>query len=153
MEALVESDATFTDRFGVPVVAGWAGFSEAIPFALDAARAADRALWGPYLFFDGEGDGQLVGFGGFKGPPVDGAVEIGYAIAPPRQGRGLATAATRLMIDIAARADIRVVVAHTLAEHDASTAVLARCGFAPVGTEPDPDGEVDEKVWRWELSA
>ncbi len=41
----------------------------------------------------GSGAGELVGFGGYKGPPVDGEVEIGYGIAPERQVRGLATAA------------------------------------------------------------
>ena len=37
-------------------------------------------------------DGALIGFGGFKGAPRDGDVEIGYAVAPDRQGRGIATA-------------------------------------------------------------
>jgi ribosomal-protein-alanine N-acetyltransferase len=149
IEALVEGDATFTDRFGIAVVEGWSGFPEALPHALDAARRQDADPWGSHLFFDD--DGALVGFGGFKGPPVQGEVEIGYAIAPARQGRGLATAAARLLIDLARDRGATRVVAHTLATPNASTAVLARCGFTRTATIADPDGGVDDDVWRWEL--
>ena len=45
--------------------------------------------WGPHLIF--EDRRAAFGFGGFKGAPVDGEVEVGYAVAPDRQGRGIAT--------------------------------------------------------------
>jgi [ribosomal protein S5]-alanine N-acetyltransferase len=149
LTALVESDAVFAERFGVPVEPGWIGFPEALPFAVDAARDHDADPWGSHLFFDD--DGVLVGFGGFKGPPSAGRVEIGYAVAPSRQGRGIATAATRWMIDRARDAGVEAVVAHTLAEVNASTAVLERCGFVHADTTADPDGDVTEDVYRWEL--
>ena len=149
LTALVERDAVFAERFGVPVEAGWIGFPEVLPFAVDAARDHDGDPWGSHLFFDD--DGALVGFGGFKGPPSTGRVEVGYAVAPSRQGRGIATAATRWMIDQARAADVVAVVAHTLAEVNASTAVLERCGFVHVDTTADPDGDVTEDVYRWEL--
>ena len=41
LAALVECDAAFTERFGVPVETGWIGFPEALPFAVDAARDHD----------------------------------------------------------------------------------------------------------------
>ena len=44
------------------------------------------------------------------------------------------------------------VVAHTLAEENASCAVLRRCGFHRVATVRDPDAGVDAEVWRWELT-
>ena len=78
IEALIDSDAAFTERFGIAVIDGWAGFPEALPHALDAARRHNADPWGSHLFFDD--DGALVGFGGFKGPPADGTVaaaEIG----------------------------------------------------------------------------
>ena len=55
------------------------------------------------------------------------------------------------MIDRARDAGVEAVVAHTLAEVNASTAVLERCGFVHVDTIADPDGGVGEDVYRWEL--
>lgn len=149
IDALIDGDDAFTERFGIPVVEGWAGFPEALPHALEGARRHDADPWGAHLFFDD--DGALVGFGGYKGPPNGGEVEVGYAIAPDRQGRGLATTATRTMIERAREHGVRRVVAHTLATPNASTAVLSRCGFTHTATIADPDGGVDEDVWRWEL--
>ena len=147
LEALVVGDQAFTDRFGIAVVTGWVGFPEALPVVLEGTREHDVDPWGSHLFFDT--DGALVGFGGFKGAPVDGAVEIGYAIAPERQGRGLATAATEIMIERARADGVRLVFAHTLAEENPSTSVLTRCGFTRVGTLTDDD--LGSDVWRWEL--
>lgn len=94
-------------------------------------------------------DGTLVGFGGWKGPPVNGAAELGYAVAPECRGRGIATAVVRELVTRARGANLRVVVAHTLPENSSSTTVLHRCGFVHVGAVVDPD---DGVVWRWELS-
>src|SRR4029078_12302509 len=96
-------------------------------------------------------DGALVGFGGFKGSPIDGEVEIGYAIPPARPGRGVATLATRTLIDRARDRGVTRVVAHTLATPNASTAVLVHCGFTRTATIADPDHGVDDDVWRLEI--
>jgi RimJ/RimL family protein N-acetyltransferase len=149
LTALAEGDEVFAERFGVPVEPGWIGFPEALPFAVDAAREHDADPWGSHLFFDD--DGALVGFGGFKGAPSAGRAEVGYAVAPTRQGRGIATAATRWTIDRAREAGVDAVVAHTLAQVNASTAVLERCDFVHVDTLADPDGDGAEDVYRWEL--
>ena len=81
LEALAFGDEVFTKRFGIPVVAGWVGFPEALPAAVNGARGQSEDPWGTYLFFDDD-DGALVGFGGFKGEPRNGEVELGYAVAP-----------------------------------------------------------------------
>ena len=145
-EALAQGDTVFAERFGIPVEAGWAGFPEALPILLDAARAGVPGEWGPQLFFDD--DGALVGNGGWKGPPEQGTAELGYAVAPSRQRRGIATAVVRELIQRAGRAGLRAVSAHTLAEENASTKVLERCGFTRTAELIDPD---EGPVWRWEL--
>ncbi|MBV9007464.1 MAG: GNAT family N-acetyltransferase [Solirubrobacterales bacterium] len=145
-EALAQGDTVFAERFGIPVEAGWAGFPEALPILLDAARAEVPGEWGPQLFFDD--DGALVGNGGWEGPPEQGTAELGYAVAPSRQRRGIATAVVRELIQRASRAGLRAVSAHTLAEDNASTKVLERCGFTRTAELMDPD---EGPVWRWEL--
>jgi len=154
LDALALGDDVFRERFGVDVAPGWIGFPEAMEFALAAARENDEDEWGSYFVLD---DAVLVGFGGFKGPPAAGEhgggpeVEIGYAVAPSQQGRGIATAATRLFVERARDAGVVRVVAHTLAAPNPSTGVLERCGFVRTATlEVDPEGGIDEPVWRWE---
>ena len=145
-EALAEGDAVFAQRFGIPVEAGWSGFPEALPILLQAAASGGPGEWGPQLFLDD--DGALVGNGGWKGLPEQGAAELGYAVAPARQRRGIATAVVRELVERGRRAGLRVVVAHTLAEENASTKVLTRCGFTRTAELDDPD---EGRVWRWEL--
>jgi RimJ/RimL family protein N-acetyltransferase len=144
LDALAEGDEVFSARFGISVVTGWVGFPEALPAAIEEARRQPDDPWGTHLFFDD--DGALVGFGGFKGAPRDGEVELGYAVAPGRQGRGIATAVVEELISRARAAGVNVVSAHTLAEENASTAVLRKSGFSRSGQRRDPDGD----VWRWE---
>src|SRR5918998_1815477 len=70
-------------------------------------------------------------------------------IAVEHRNRGFATEAARAMIGYAfAHADARVeaVVAHTLAETNASNAVLRKAGMSFVAELDDP--EVG-KAWRW----
>ena len=146
LEALIDGDDVFAARFGVPVVPGWAPFPEAISFALQQARTGPADPWGVHLFFDE--DGALVGNGGWKGAPTDGMAELGYAVAPARQRRGIATAVVRELLSRGRAAGVRLVIAHTLPQRSASTTVLDRCGFAHVDELIDPD---DGVVWRWEL--
>ncbi len=93
-------------------------------------------------------DGSEVGACGFKGPPVDGTVEVAYGIAPDQQGKGYATeAAAALVVFAFEHDDVTCVRAHTLPEVNASGSVLTKCGLKKVGEVVDPD---DGLVWRWE---
>ena len=147
LEALAEGDEVFSSRFGIAVEPDWSGFPEALPAAVADARQRHEDPWGTYLLFDA--DGALVGIGGFKGPPADDVVEIGYAVSPSRQGRGIATAAVQCFLARAAREGVAVVVAHTLAGVNPSTRVLTKTGFVRTTAQHDP--EIGE-VWRWERS-
>ena len=144
LEALAEDDELFSTRFGIAVVPGWVGFPEALPPTVEEVRQRPEDPWGAHLFFDD--DGALVGFGGFKGEPRNGEVELGYAVAPARQGRGIATAVVEQLVGRARTAGVDVVTAHTLAEENASTAVLRKSGYDRTGQLRDPEGD----VWRWE---
>jgi RimJ/RimL family protein N-acetyltransferase len=94
-------------------------------------------------------DGTNVGVGSFKGPPVDGMVEIAYAVMPEHQRRGYATEASRLMVAFAFRSpEVRVVRAHTLPDGVASQGVLAKSGFSFVGEVVEPE---DGLVRRYEI--
>lgn len=148
MDAALASDDALAAELGHAVVPGWATFTEALPASRRALMAApDEDQWGTRFFVSGEPP-ELVGWGGFKGPPRNGVVEIGYEIAESRRNRGLATAAARVMV-AEAFADERVteVIAHTFPEPNASTRVLEKLGFTRAG-DADEDGE---RVWRHSL--
>ena len=147
LEALADSDDAFTARTGVPVEPGWtAEFTGIVRYCLDRLDAGDDPAWSIHLFFDTDHGGALVGNGGWKGAPVDGVAELGYAVAPACRNRGIASGAVAVLLAQASAAGLHTVVAHTLREPSASTRVLERRGFEHVGDELE-DGVA---VWRWE---
>ncbi len=94
--------------------------------------------------------GIPLGLASFKGPPIDGVVEIAYAIEPGQQGKGHATAAARALTAFAfASGQVRLVCAHTLPEGISSQRVLLKSGFEKTGEVVDPE---DGLVWRFELA-
>ena len=93
--------------------------------------------------------GSAIGSAGFKGPPDEYAMaEIAYGIVPSYESRGYATEAAAALVTFAIESgQVRLLRAHTLPTPNASTRVLAKCGFAYVGEVIDPE---DGLVWRWE---
>jgi ribosomal-protein-alanine N-acetyltransferase len=146
MDAALAGDEALARALGYQVVPGWVTFTEALGPTRDAVAADPGAsAWGTRFFLAGDPP-ELVGWGGFKGPPREGAVELGYEIAQSRRGRGLATAATRAMLAEAfADEDVTLVVAHTLPRRNASNRVLEKAGFV-YDCEAREGGEV---VWRF----
>lgn len=113
---------------------------------LEKSAPQDAWVHGFHIVDD---DGLTVGLGGFKGPPVDGTVEIAYAINPGQQGRGYATFAARALSAFAcASGEVRVVRAHTRPEGIASQRVLLKAGFVKTSEVVDPE---DGLVWRFEF--
>jgi [ribosomal protein S5]-alanine N-acetyltransferase len=146
MDAALAGDEALARALGHAVVPGWVTFAGALQGTRDALVANPQSsAWGARFFVAGNPP-ELVGWGGFKGPPKDGVVELGYEIAERRRGRGLATAATRAMLAEAfSTQEVTRVIAHTLPERNASTRVLEKAGFRFDGDDQE-DGEY---VWRW----
>jgi [ribosomal protein S5]-alanine N-acetyltransferase len=146
IDAALAGDESLARTLGHDVVPGWATFKGALRATRGALAANPNAAdWGTRLFVAGDTP-ELVGWGGFKGPPRDGVVEIGYEIAESRRERGLATAATRAMLGEAfADERVTVVIAHTLPERNASNRVLEKAGFRHDGEAH----EAGQRVWRF----
>lgn len=152
LAAIGDSDAAFETLSGRRVEPGLFPEADRPAFAFFGARAATGRLparWGSYLILD-RYSGDAIGTAGYKGPPHGGAVEIGYSVAPARQGRGIAREAATALIAQAFE-DVRVeqVLAHTLAMENASVRVLRSLGFRFVADVMDPD---DGAMWKWELT-
>ncbi len=147
LDALADSDEAFTRLTGIPVEQGWtAEFPGIVRYCLQRLDEGDDPAWSIHLFFDNDHGGALVGNGGWKGAPVGGVAELGYAVAPACRNRGIASGAVSVLLAQARDAGLHTVVAHTLREPSASTRVLERRGFVHVGDEHE-DGV---PVWRWE---
>ena len=92
--------------------------------------------------------GSVVGSCSFKGPPVDGIVEIAYGIHPDHERQGYASEVAQVLVDYAFSCEeVRLVRAHTLPDAAASKRVLMKCGFRYVGETVDPE---DGAVCRFE---
>ena len=151
--ALIEGSRQFEERSGLRVADGLRDFfvsdevSPAWLAQLHASPVADPWVHG-FAVIHREG-GEVIGSAGFKGPPDEnGTVEIAYGIVPGHQGRGYANEATAALLAFASGdGRVKLVRAHTLSDHNASTRVLTKCGFEYIGEVVDPE---DGLVWRWE---
>ena len=148
LDAALAGDEELAEHLRCAVVPRWVSFAGPLHATRDAlVKDPTLAEWGTRLFLAGEPP-ELVGWGGYKGPPRDGRVELGYEIAESRWGRGLATDAVRAMLAEAfADPDVSAVIAHTLPEPNASTRVLEKAGFRFVG----PAVEDGLEVWLFQL--
>ncbi len=148
LTVLATDRAAFAKRMGSPAPSGWPEFPAALGFTIDRLTThPQEGEWWMHFFLV---NGLLVGSGGYVGPPRKGEVEIGYEIAGEFRNRGYAAEAVRGFVNFAlSDANVRAVVAHTLAEKNASNSVLARVGFKCVAELAND--EVG-RVWRWALA-
>ena len=152
LDAAIDDRAALERSLDCAVADGWFVFPASLQRSRDVlAVDPASARWGPRLFVV-DAPRTLVGWGGFKGPPdCNGAVEIGYAIAPAWEGRGVATAAAGALVAEAwATPEVRAVQAHTLPgpAGASSVRVLEKLGFTRDGENLDGDVGV---VWRFRL--
>jgi RimJ/RimL family protein N-acetyltransferase len=155
LDALIEGDHVFTERFGMTVEPGYMDLPDSPGIAEQALAFSKKALddgtpaeWFSHLFVE-PGENRVIGFGGYKGEPRESTVEIGYALAEAYRGAGRATEAARELIRRAQSAGVSRVIAHTLPERNPSIRLLERLGFRMAEEVVDPQ---DGTVWRWELA-
>ena len=100
-------------------------------FTREALEAPGAAGWWLYYVVLDATRPTLVGVAGYKGPPSDGVVEIGYSIVASWRRRGLATEASRALVEAAWQRGATVILAHTLPHLEPSIGVLRRLEFTP----------------------
>ena len=124
---------------------GHAPFEYALNKIKDTPTDAIWWSWLPILV----SENMLIGNCGYKGPPVNSEVEIGYEVAVAYRNQGFATEiAMALLKNAFTHADVKTVIAHTLPEENESVSVLLKCGFQFVSPIEDPD---DGLIWRWQV--
>jgi RimJ/RimL family protein N-acetyltransferase len=83
-------------------------------------------------------EGEVVGLCSYKGPAVEGVVEIGYGIAESRRQRGHATGAVARLVAVSAVDPlIKALSAETAVTNTASQRVLEANGFVRTGERFD----------------
>jgi len=110
---------------------------------------SSQLTWWMYLIIHKK-DNKLIGTCGYKGKPNDlGEVEIGYGVADAYRNKGIATELAQALIHRAFETPtVQAVLAHTLAEENASVKVLKKCDMHFVKELIDPE---DGKIWKWQL--
>jgi len=84
-----------------------------------------------------QSDGLAIGGVGFKGPPDDGVVEIGYGLVPSARGHGYATEALATLVQIAAGLGMTTIRADTDLDNVASQRTLEHAGFYQVEADSE----------------
>ncbi len=131
-------EARYARLFAAPAVSAWLRPPPLAPFGPSDARLAidrDAAQWAAEGFGFGvvlAHEGEFLGRGGLMRAEVEGepAVELGWALLPEHQGRGLATELALGAIAFARSRGVAAVVALTLPDNTASRRVMERAGMA-----------------------
>jgi RimJ/RimL family protein N-acetyltransferase len=106
---------------------------------LKLAAEAKPAPWSTSFLIVRSDDARFVGGCGFKTAPAGGRVEVGYGVSPTARRTGAATAALKMLTDLAFEAGASEVLAEVLPENVASIRVVQKAGFAQVGSRVDED--------------
>jgi len=152
LEAVIAGDDAIGKLLRVNAATPWTMNEESVfRFSMEKISAhPDEEQWWTYLHIL-KRENLLTGCCGFKGKPdKNGMVEIGYEVARDYRLQGLATEIARALIEFSFSDEaVKTVIAHTLAEENASNRVLRKCGMTFASVAEDPD---EGKVWRWEIA-
>ncbi|MFZ4649851.1 MAG: GNAT family N-acetyltransferase [Rubrivivax sp.] len=97
--------------------------------------------WSTSFLIVRDQDDRIVGACGFKTPPENGCVEIGYGVSEAARDQGAATKAVALLVAKAFSAGATSVLAEILPDNHASAKVVQRNGFVDTGARNDKTGE------------
>lgn len=150
-DAIRMGNNTLAKVMGVNVPKKWTEFRDTFTPSYHRWKAHPPLRdWWVYLIIHIP-DNQLIGSCGYKGEPdANGVVEIGYEIMPSHRMKGLGfETAQGLLLHAFNHSSVRKVIAHTVAEENASAHILEKLGF--VQTEDVNDAE-EGLLWRWEIS-
>jgi RimJ/RimL family protein N-acetyltransferase len=150
LEKALSGDDALSKHLDITIPESWTEFG-ASPFQYALSRIKNKpedSVWWSWLpILDAEN--ILIGNCGYKGPPKDGMVEIGYEVAKLYRQQGFATEIALALIKNAfSHEPVHMVIAHTLAEENASVKVLRKCGFQFAEEIDDPE---DGLIWKWIL--
>ena len=99
----------------------------------------------PFGYYQIIEDGLVIGGIGFHGPPRAGVLEVGYGVVPKVRGRGVATAALRLVVTIArSSGGVSRLIGRTTPDNLASQQVMRAVGMRVAGE--------DEEFLHFEMS-
>jgi RimJ/RimL family protein N-acetyltransferase len=128
---------------------GWLEDREDLRESAEHCHESD--WWLPYLVGSPESE-RIIGVILFKGPPdLSDTVEIAYSIAPAWRCQGYAREVVRAILEAVRKVSgIRRICAYTFPEMNASSRVLAHCGFERTRVVEDIDLG---PLWRWETSS
>jgi [ribosomal protein S5]-alanine N-acetyltransferase len=103
----------------------------------------------PWIGYYAEENGNLVGSAGFKGPPINGTVEIAYGTFEEYRNQGIGTAICRQLVELSLKTDPSIrLTARTFSKENFSTKILQKNNFILLGPVQDPE---DGEVWEWHL--
>ncbi|MBK8796338.1 MAG: GNAT family N-acetyltransferase [Anaerolineales bacterium] len=110
--------------------------------ALDHLRAGEAEPWCSVYHIVRDEDGVVSGGCGFKHPPREGEVEIGYGVSPAWQNHGAGTTAVRELCKIAFASErVQIVLAQINPENLPSSRVAQKLNFVRGDVVIDADGE------------